>query len=127
MVSAADAQTLLDVGHFLRELLTYADVLPTDLVAMLRDYQSELRSPPPWRSDGIGDPAQYERLADLMAQSLTDGEWSDGEPLDDPARNWYVRAHTPQTFERALRLLAARGEVVKTGGRYYAGPRDEGS
>jgi hypothetical protein len=126
-VSTDDAQTFRDVGHFLRELLTHADVLPAGLTVLLRDYQCELRNAPPWRSNGIGDPCQYERLADRMALALTDGEWDGGEPLDDPARNWYAQVHAPRNFERALRLLAARGEIVKTGGRYYARPRDAGS
>jgi hypothetical protein len=122
--NADDALALHDINLFLRELLAYADVLPADLAVMLRDYQAELRGCPPWRSAGIGDPGQYEQAADLMAQALTDGEWADGQPLDDP-RNIYARTCTPHNFQQALRLLAARGEIVLAGGRYYPRPGNE--
>ena len=122
-----DAQTLRDVTYFLRTLLKDADVLPADLAAMLRDYQGELRNSPPGRWSGIGDPAEYEDLAHSMAQSVTDGEWADDERLDDPARNWHARAQNPSNFDRALQLLAARGDIVTRVGKYYPRPRSERS
>ena len=122
-----DTQTLRDVTHFAGELLKHADVLPTDLAAMLRDYQSQLRTAPPWRWDGIGDPVGYECLAHRLAQSVTDGEWADGGRLDDPATSWRARVEAPATFQRALRLLAARGEIAVRDGRYCTRSRDDRS
>jgi hypothetical protein len=126
-VNGDDAQTLRDVTHFAGELLKHAGVLPADLAAMLRDYQSQLRTSPPWKWDGIGDPVGYECLAHRMAQSVTDGEWADGERLDDPATSWRARVEAPATFQRALRLLEARGDIVSTGGGSYTRSRDERS
>jgi hypothetical protein len=122
-VNGDDAQTLRDVTYFTCELLGHADMLPTDLAAMLRDYQSELRNSPPSRWDGIGDPVEYECVAHRIAQSITDGQWADGERLHDPTRNRYAWAQTPGNFMRAPRLLAARGEIINTDGRYYTRPR----
>lgn len=122
-----DAQTLRDVTFFLRTLLKDADVLPADLAAMLRDYQRELRNSPPSRWSGIGDPIEYECLAHRMAQSITDGEWADDARMDDPARNRHAWAQTSSNFGRALRLLAARGDVVSRDSRYYMRSRDERS
>jgi hypothetical protein len=122
-----DAQTLWDVTYFARELLKHADVLPADLAGMLHDYQSELRTSPPGRWAGIGDPVQYECLARRMAESVTDGEWAEGERLDDPARNRHARAEAPGNFQRALVLLAARGDIVTRDGRYYTRSRDDRS
>jgi hypothetical protein len=126
-VNGDDAQTLRDVTFFLRTLLKDADVLPTDLAAMLHDYQRELLNSPPSRWSGIGDPIEYECLAHRMAQSITDGEWADGARLDDPNRNRNAWAQTPSNFGRALRLLTARGEIVAIDGRYYPRPRSERS
>ena len=122
-----DDQALWEVRYFAGELLKLADVLPADLTAMLRDYHSELRTAPRWRWDGIGDPVAYECLAHRIAQSVTDGKWADGERLDDPARNPYARTEAPATFQRALRLLAARGEIVMRDGRYWTRSRDDRS
>jgi hypothetical protein len=126
-VNGDDAQTLRDVTFFLRTLLKDADVLPTDLAAMLRDYQRELRNSPPGRWSGIGDPIEYERLAHRMAQSITDGEWADNARLDDPARNRHAWAQTSSNFQQALRLLSARGEIVMRDGKYYMRSRNENS
>jgi len=126
-VNGDDAQTLRDVTFFLRALLKDADVLPADLAAMLRDYQRELRNSPPSRWSGIGDPIEYEDLAHRMAQSVTDAEWADDARLDDPARNWHARTQTPSNFDRALQLLAARGDIVTRDGKYYTRPRSEPS
>jgi hypothetical protein len=126
-VNGDDAQALRDVTYFAGELLKHADVLPAELAAMLRDYQSQLRTAPPWRWDGIGDPVGYECLAHRIAQSVTDGEWADGERLDDPATNWRARVEAPATFQRALRLLAAQGEIVMRDGRYCTRSRDDRS
>jgi hypothetical protein len=124
-VNGDDAQTLRDVTRFAGELLRHADVLPADLADMLRDYESQLRHSPPSRWAGIGDPVQYECLAHRIGQSVTDGEWAGGARLDCPARNRHAWAETSGNFERALRLLAARGEIVTTDGRYYTRSRDE--
>jgi hypothetical protein len=126
-VNGDDDRALWEVRYFARELLKLADVLPADLTDMLRDYHSELRTAPRRRWDGIGDPVGYESLAHRIAQSVTDGEWADGERLDDPARNLHARAETPANFQRALRLLAARGDIVITDGRYCARRSDERS
>jgi hypothetical protein len=126
-VNGDDDRALWEVRHFAGELLKLSDVLPADLTAMLRDYHSELRTSPRWRWDGIGDPVGYESVAHHMAQSVTDGEWAGGERLDDPATNRHARAETPANFQRALRLLAARGEIAMKDGRYCTRSHDERS
>jgi hypothetical protein len=126
-VNGDDAQTLRDVTFLLRTLLKDADVLPTDLATMLRDYQRELRNSPPRRWSGIGDPIEYECVAHRMAQSITDGEWADDALLDDSTRNRHAWAQMPSNFGRALQLLTARGDIVIRDGRYYMRSRDERS
>jgi hypothetical protein len=126
-VNEDDTQALWEVRHFAGELLKLADVLPADLTAMLRGYHSELLTAPRCRWEGIGDPVGYESLAHRIAQSVTDGEWADGERLDDPASNWRARAETPANLQRALRLLAARGEIIMMDGRYCTRARDDRS
>jgi hypothetical protein len=65
--------------------------------------------------------------AQHIAQSVTDGQWADGQRLDDPAPAHYTWPRTPGTFHRALKLLAARGEIVGRHGRYYTRAGDERS
>jgi hypothetical protein len=125
VVSPDDEQMLRDMRYFTGELLRHADTLPADLAAMLRDYQSELRDSPPGRWAGMGDLAQGDCLAHRIGQSVTDGEWREGERLDSPAGNWRVRGETPGNFTRALRLLAARGEIVTRDGMYFTRSHDE--
>ena len=125
MVSRDDEQMLRDMRYFTAELLRHAGTLPPDLAEMLRDYASELRNSPPSRWAGMGDLAQGNCLAHRIGQSVTDGEWSEGERLDYHVGNWRVRAETPGNFTRALRLLAARGEIVTRDGMYFTRSRDE--
>jgi GNAT superfamily N-acetyltransferase len=126
-VNDDDTRALWELRHFSGELLKLADVLPAGLTAMLRSYHSELFTSPRWRWAGIGDPVGYESMAHRIARSVTDREWADGEPLDDPARNRHALAETPANFHRALRLLTARGEIVIRHGRYCTRPPDDRS
>jgi hypothetical protein len=120
-----DAQTLRDIKHFTRELLTYADLLPPDLAAMLRDYESDLHSSPSDRWDGIGSPVQYDNLAHRIGQGITDGECPEGKRMDSYPGNWYTWAQRHDNVEKALQLLAARGELTPRCGTFYVGPHDE--
>jgi hypothetical protein len=122
-----DEQTLRDMRHFTRELLKCAGVLPADLAAMLRDYEPQLYRSPPGRWDGIGDAGQSEYLAVCVGQGMTDGEWPEGTCLDASAGHWYAWAQTRASVERALRLLAARGELDLRDGSYCTRARDEDS
>lgn len=124
-MSPDDEQTLRDMRCFIRELLTYADVLPAGLTQMLRDYEPELHRSPPGRWDGIGDAGQAESLAGRIGQRITDGHWPEVTQLDASAGHWYARAETRANVERALRLLATRGELALRDGRYYTRPRDD--
>jgi len=126
VVSRDDAQMQRDMRYFAGELLKHADTLPADLAEMLRDYESELRDSPPGRWTGTGDLVQGDCLAHRIGQSVTDGEWREGERLDSPG-NRHARGEAPGNFTRALRLLAARGEIVTRGGMYLTRPRDESS
>jgi hypothetical protein len=122
-MNSDDEQTMRDIRHFMRELLKYADVLPPDLAAMLRDYEPELYHSPPSRWDGIGEAAQSESLAVRIGQRMTDGEWPDDTRLDASTDHWYAWGETRATVDRALRLLAARGELTLKSGIYYTGSR----
>jgi hypothetical protein len=124
-MSPDDAQTLRDMRRFTHELLTYADVLPAGLAAMLRDYEPELYRSPPGRWVGIGDVGQSEPLAVGIGQRLTDGEWPEGTRLDASAGHWYAWGASRATVGRTLRLLAARGELALRDGMYYTRSRDE--
>lgn len=84
VVSRDDAQMQRDMRYFAGELLKHADTLPADLAEMLRDYESELRDSPPGRWTGTGDLVQGDCLAHRIGQSVTDGEWREGERLDSP-------------------------------------------
>lgn len=127
MVSRDDEQMLRDMRYFAGELLNLAGTLPADLAEMLRDYQSELRNSPPGRWAGTGDLVQSDCLAHRIGQSVTDGEWREGERLDSPAGNRHAWGETPGNFTRALRLLAVRGEIVMRDGMYFTRSRDESS
>lgn len=119
MMNLDDEQTLRDMRHFTRELLKHADALPAGLVTMLRDYETDLSSPPSPRWAGIGDAGESESLAARLAQRMTDGRWPGGTPLDDSANDWQLRSQTPANVDRTLRLLADRGEVTLRNGTYY--------
>jgi hypothetical protein len=125
VLSRDDEQMLRDMRYFTSELLRHAGTLPADLAAMLRDYESELRDSPPGRWAGTGDLVQGDCLAHRIGQSVTDGEWREGDRLDSPAGNWRIRGETPGNFAWALRLLAARGEIVTRDGMYFTRSRDE--
>ncbi len=117
-----DEQTLRDIRHFTRELLKDADLLPPDLAGMLRDYEPELYRSPPARWDGIGDTAQSEYLAVHIGQRITDEQCPGGTRLDASTDHWYAWGQTRATVHRALRLLAARGELDLRNGMYYTRP-----
>jgi len=122
-----DAQTLRDIGHFMNRLLEHAEWLPQELVAMLREYASELGKYSPGRWNGIGDPTQYDRLAQYIGRSIADREWSAGARLDHSLDAWYFRAQPRENVEGALQLLAVRGELDLRNGMYYVRSRDESS
>lgn len=128
-----DAQTLRDIRLFMNGLLEHAESLPQELAAMLQEYASELGKGPPGRWDGIGNPAQYGRLAHYIGQSIADGKWPAGACLNhsldtDYSRDtWYFRAHPRKNVEGALQLLAVRGELDLKNGMHYVRSRDESS
>jgi hypothetical protein len=127
-MDAEDAQTLRDVRYFTSRLLLHAGILPSDLVAMLEDYKSELDHASLGRWASMGDPAQYADLARRIGQSITDGEWLPGVHLDWPLNRRYGWDQTRETVMKALQLLAIRGELVLKGGKYYVvGSRGESS
>jgi hypothetical protein len=117
-VNRDDAQTARDTTYFLGRLLDHADLLPPDLVTILRDYERELPGSPPARWNGAGDPAQAKAIAARIAQSLTDNDPAVTACLADPARNRHAWAQEPATFRRALQILAAQGEITVKDGTY---------
>jgi hypothetical protein len=124
-----DDMMLRELKAFTGELLKYADVLPPVVAVMLRGYESELYDSPRERwSGGIGSPARYGDLARLIERDITDGEIPAGRRLDCSLKFWYARAERRDTVEKALHLLAARGELIPVyDGTYYVGRRDGNS
>jgi hypothetical protein len=124
-VDADDAQTLRDVRYFTNKLLLHAGILPSDLVAMLQEYESELNNASPGRWTRAGNPARYTDLARRIGQSITDGEWLPGTQLGWFLNRRYGWDQTCETVMNALQLLANRGELVLKCGKYYVRSRGE--
>lgn len=126
-MNEGDAQMLRDISYFTKKLLDHAELLPPELEAMLREYESELGKYSPGRWDGIADRVQYDDLAQNIGQSIADGEWSVGMLLDCSLDKWYCRGRTRKDVEGALQLLAVRGELDLKDGMYHVRSRDESS
>lgn len=126
-MSSDDTQALRDITYFTRELLSYDSVLPSGLTAMLRDFVSELDDALSSRWMGIGDATEPSLMAGHIGQAIADGKFMEGAALDASSlgRDWYALGETCDTIENALRLLAAKGEIISRCGRYYVRPRDK--
>jgi len=122
-----DAQTLRDVRYFTSRLLLHAGILPSDLAAMLQEYEAELDNASLGRWASMGNPAQYDDLAQQIARSITDGELLPGTRLDWSLNRRYCWAQTRENVMSALQLLAVRGELVLKSGKYYVRSRGESS
>jgi len=126
-MDADDAQTLRDVRYFTNRLLLHAGILPSDLVAMLQEYESELDDASLGRWTSVGNPSRYTDLARRIGQSITDGEWAPGAQLDWPVDRRFGWPQPREYVMNALQLLATRGELVVKHGNYYVRPRGENS
>jgi hypothetical protein len=121
-----DWQALREIDRHTRMLLSYAEVLPEGLAAMLRSYASELagvqagldsESSRRWKR--AGGLAARDALASRMGRSIADGEWPAGKRLGWPPDAWYCAYERGETILGALQLLALRGELAVRCGTYY--------
>ena len=126
-MDADDAQTLRDVKYFTNKLLLHAGILPSDLVAMLQEYESELDTASLGRWTSVGNPAQYTDLTRRIGQLITDGELAPGARLDWPVDRRFGWPQRREYVMNALQLLANRGELVLKHGKYYVRSRAESS
>src|ERR1700722_13568763 len=108
-MDAEDAQTLRDVRYFTNRLLLHAGILPSGLVAMLQEYESELDNGSLGRWTSVGKPARYPDLARRIGQLITDGEWAPGTRLDWPVDRRFGWPQSREYVMNALQLLATRG------------------
>jgi hypothetical protein len=134
-----DWHALREIDRHTRALLSYAEILPEGLAAMLRSYASELAGVLPEGQAGLdgessgrwrraGGLAAHDALASRMGRSITDGEWQAGKRLDWPPDAWYCAYERGETIIGALQLLTVRGELAVRCGTYYVeGSRDEDS
>jgi hypothetical protein len=98
--------------------------LPVGLRAALREYKSALLAEcasEQWAR--TGHPTRYGRLADLIGQQITDGEWKTGERMPSDRHLAERHAEKPDTVGRALYILAVRGQLALETGSYYVLPR----
>jgi hypothetical protein len=124
-LSKEDERTLRDINYRVWELLRYHTVLPPGLVAMLQDYLPALDDRKSGRWDGTGDLTRPLHLADDIAYDITAGRWAAGERvhMDYLSVRYYMHGVSRDTLRRAMRLLAARGEVTVRHDGYYVRPR----
>ena len=119
-----DLQTAERITWMTEMLLSHGgQALPVGLTAALREYKSALFAGctgEKWARPG--HPARYGRLADLIAQQITDGEWKPGQRI--PSDRSLAERHTvkPDTVGRALHVLAVRGQLAPETGSYYVLP-----
>jgi hypothetical protein len=123
-MSEADEQTLRDITVCVNLLLKWEAVLPASLVAMLAGYRLELAWRPGGRWEGAGDPSQALDLAERLAQAIVEGRWKPGQRVYD--EDYDYRLAAPHTvLHRAMRVLAARGEVAIRPDGYYVRGLDD--
>jgi hypothetical protein len=98
--------------------------LPMGLVAALREYKSALLAEcanEKWARAGFA--TRYGRLADLIGQQITDGEWKPGERVPSAERFAVRYGEKSDTVGNALHILAVRGQLALEDGSYYVLPQ----
>ena len=116
-----DLQTAERITWMTEMLLSHGrHALPVGLTAALREYKSALLAEcaaEKWARPR--HPTRYGRLADLIAQQITDGEWKPGQRM--PSDRYLAQRHSvkPDTVGRALYVLAVRGQLALETGSYY--------
>ena len=98
--------------------------LPVGLMAALREYKSAMLAEcahKHWAR--TGQRTRYGILADLIGQQIMNGEWGPGERM--PSANCFAARHTVkrETADRAMHILAVRGQLALEFGSYYVIPR----
>jgi hypothetical protein len=124
--SGADRQALRGITLRVQRLLEYEAVLPAGLVAMLAGYRRELACGAAGRWEGAGLPSRALDLAERLGRAIAEGRWKPGERVYDETYD-HLLAEQPAVLQRALRVLAAWGEVVIRADGYYVRGRDDGS
>lgn len=97
--------------------------LPAGLRAALREYKSAFLaecSGQKWARTGY--PTRYGRIADLIGQQVTDGQWKPGQRM--PSADYLAARHAekPETVGHAFYVLAVRGQLALENGAYYVLP-----
>lgn len=101
-------------------LLTVSHALPGGLTAALRSYQAELMrlcAYEAWARPGHS--SRYGRLADTIGRHIADGTWQPGARMPSApyiAKTYYEKE---KTVDRALFVLAVRGNLAKDLLTYY--------
>jgi hypothetical protein len=97
--------------------------LPSGLAAVLREYKSALLAGcanEKWAR--TGQRTRYGRLADLIGQQIAAGEWKPGQRMPYSGCLGPRYGEKRETAERALHILAVRGQLALDGGAYYVLP-----
>jgi hypothetical protein len=99
-------------------------VLPAGLRAALREYKRALLAGcagQQWARTGLA--TRYGKVADLIVQQITEGQWKPGHRMPSADYLAAARAEKPDTVTRALYILAVRGQLALENGAYYVLPR----
>lgn len=123
-MTVPDRETAKHVTWITEMLITRSGhALPPGLRAALREYKSALLiecSAQQWARPGTA--TRYGRLADIIGQQVTHGQWKPGQRMPSPGHLAEKHAVRPETAARALYVLAVRGQLALENGAYYVLP-----
>jgi hypothetical protein len=119
-----DRETAERVTWMTEMLLSHGGhALPVGLRAALREYKSAfLAECASQKWARTGSATRYGRLADLIGQQITDGQWKPGQRM--PSVNYLAALHAekPDTVKHAFYVLAVRGQLAFESGSHYVLP-----
>jgi hypothetical protein len=118
-----DRETARHITWVTDGLLSYGIALPTGLMVALREYKSAMLAEcakKDWAR--TGQRTRYGILADLIGQQIINGEWASGARM--PSADCFAARHSekPETVDRAMHILAVRGQLALEFGSYYVIP-----
>jgi hypothetical protein len=120
-----DRETARYITHITDGLLSCGgSALPAGLMAALREYKSAMLAEcaqKHWAR--AGQRTRYGILADLIGQQIINGEWGPGERMPSASCLAARHAGKPETADRAMHILAVRGQLALEFGSYYVIPR----
>jgi DNA-binding FadR family transcriptional regulator len=120
-----DRETARHIIWITDGLLSYGgNALPVGLMAALREYKSALLegcAQEHWAR--TGQRTRYGILADLIGQQIMNGEWGPGERMPSASCLAARHAEKRETADRAMHILAVRGQLALEFGSYYVIPR----